>query len=264
MSTATIRSVRAERQVHAAGGRVSVLIADGDGLARRMMQDALRRADRIAIVGAVANAREAWELARYHCPGVLLTDIALPPHGCLELISKVLLNTPQTRILTISAHDDEAALAAVRAGAVGYIDKDVEPDELARLAIRAASGEAVIPQRLLMPLLQLLHEVPVAGWRPVYSRLTNREWQIVELLAGGASTEDIVERLVLSPSTIYSHVKSLMRKLGVHSRREVVAVAERLRHEEALGEETGEALGEKPPSRLEQLPPAPPAVRGSM
>jgi DNA-binding NarL/FixJ family response regulator len=262
MSTATIPYTGAERQLHAAGRRVSVLIADGDGLARRMIQDALRRADRIAIVGAVANAREAWELARYHRPGVLLTDIALPPRGCLELISKVLLDTPQTRIMTISAHDDEAALAAVRAGAVGHIDKDVEPDELARLAIRAADGQAVIPQRLLMPLLQLLREIPVAGWRPVHSRLTNREWQIVELLAGGASTEDIAERLVLSPSTIYSHVKSLMRKLGVHSRREVVVAAERLRHEEALGEETGEAPGGKPPSRLEELPSSAPARAG--
>jgi DNA-binding NarL/FixJ family response regulator len=247
MSAATIRSLRAERRVHAAAGRVSVLIADGDGLARRMMHDALRRADRIAIVGAVANAREAWELARYHRPTMMLADIALPPRGCLELISKVLLDTPQTRILTISAHDDDAALAAVRAGAVGHIDKDVEPDELARLAIRAADGEAVIPQRLLMPLLRLLREAPVAGWRPVRSRLTNREWEIVELLAGGASTEDIVERLVLSPATVYSHVKSLMRKLGVHSRREVVVVAERLRHQEALGEKTADALGGKIP-----------------
>jgi DNA-binding NarL/FixJ family response regulator len=88
-----------------------------------------------------------------------------------------------------------------------WFDKEVEPDGLARLATRAADGQAVIPQRLLMPLLQLLREVPVAGWRPVHSRLTNREWQS-RLLAGGTSNEDIVERLVLSPSTIYSQVTS--------------------------------------------------------
>jgi DNA-binding NarL/FixJ family response regulator len=237
------------------GERVRVLIADGDGLARRMMHDALRKADRVAMVGAVGNAREALELARYYRPAVLLTDTALPPCGCMDLIPDVLLNTPETRVLTISADDDETALAALRAGAVGHISKDVEPDQLARLAIRAADGEALIPRRLLMPLLQLLREVPVAGWRPLYSRLTTREWQIVELLADGASTERIVEQLVLSPTTVYSHVKSVMGKLGVHSRRDVVLGAERLRQEEAWGE--------KSLSPSDEVPPAPPTARGS-
>lgn len=238
MSRGALRSARSAFDACVArdGEPVRVLIADGDGLARRMMHDALKQADRVAMVGAVGDAREALEFARYYRPAVLLIDTALPPCGCMDLIPNVLWNTPETRVLTISADDDETALAALRAGAVGHISKDVEPDELARLAIRAADGEALIPQRLLMPLLQLLREVPVAGWRPLYSRLTTREWQIVELLADGASTERIVEQLVLSPTTVYSHVKSVMHKLGVHSRRDVVLVAERLRHDEAWGE----------------------------
>src|SRR5438445_11639579 len=156
----------------------------------------------------------------------------------MDLIPNVLWNTPETRVLTISADDDETALAALRAGAVGHISKDVEPGELARLAIRAADGEALVPQRLLMPLLQLLREVPVAGWRPLYSRLTTREWQIVELLADGASTGRIAEELVLSPTTVYSHIQSLLRKLGVHSRRDAVAAARQLRREEVLRRKT--------------------------
>jgi two-component system nitrate/nitrite response regulator NarL len=237
MSSAALRPPRSALDACVArdGEHVRVLIADGDGLARRMMHDALGQADRVAMVGAVDNARDALEFARYYRPGVLLVDTALPPSGCMDLIPDVLWNAPETRVLTISADDDETALSALRAGAVGHISKDVEPDELARLAIRAADGEALIPQRLLMPLLQLLREVPAAGWRPLYSCLTTREWQIVELLADGASTERIVEQLVLSPTTVYSHVKSVMHKLGVHSRCDVVLVAERLRHEEAWG-----------------------------
>jgi two-component system nitrate/nitrite response regulator NarL len=215
---------------------VRVLLADGDGLARRTMQHALREAERVAVVGAAGNARDALELARYFRPAVLVTDTALPSCGCVELIPKVLSDTPETRIVTISADDDATALAAFRVGAVGHISKDVEPDELAGLALRAADGDAIIPQRLLIPLLQVLRQVPVAGWRPLHSRLTTREWEIVELLADGASTECIVEGLVLSTTTVYSHIKSVMRKLDVHARQDVVPAAERLRHEEVSGE----------------------------
>ena len=135
----------------------------------------------------------------------------------------------------LSPASKHRALAALRAGAVGHIGKDVDPDELARLVVRAADGEAIIPQRLMMPLLELLRELPDTGWRPLDSRLTTREWEIVELLALGATTQGIAERLVLSPTTVYSHVRSVLRKLGVHSRRDAVAAAERLRREEVLG-----------------------------
>jgi hypothetical protein len=74
------------------------------------------------------------------------------------------------------------AIAALRAGAVGHIHKDVDPQRFASLVLRAAEGEAIIPQDLLMPLLELLRAIPERGWRPLHSRLTTREWEIVELL----------------------------------------------------------------------------------
>ena len=82
-------------------------------------------------------------------------------------------------------------------------------------------------------LLELLHATPDEGWRPTHSRLTTREWEIVELLDQDTSTEQIAETLVLSPTTVYSHVKSVLRKLGVHSRHDAILAAERLRKEEA-------------------------------
>ena len=82
-------------------------------------------------------------------------------------------------------------------------------------------------------LLELWREIPAGGWRPLRSTLTTREWQIVDLLDEGVSTEAIAERLVLSPSTVYSHVHRLLHKLGVHSRCEAVAAAQRLRQQEA-------------------------------
>lgn len=213
--------------------RMQVLIADHDGLARCMMRTALHEADRVAIVISASEGREALELVRYYRPTLVVVDTALPPDGGVELIAKVLQVAPETRIVTVSVDDEQTALAAMRAGAVGHIGKDVDPDEFARLVVQAADGEAIVPQRLIMPLLELLREVPDAGWRPLHSLLTTREWEIIELLGEGANTERIAHRLVLSQTTIYSHVKSIMRKLGVHSRREAVIAAENLRREEA-------------------------------
>jgi two-component system nitrate/nitrite response regulator NarL len=228
---------RTAREEHSAGGeeRLRVLIADHDGLARSMMRTALHKAERIAIVVTAAEGREALELARYYHPSVVIIDTALPPTGGVEFIDKMRVIAPETRILTISVDDERTALAALRAGAVGHVGKDVDPDELARLVVRAADGEAIIPQRLMMPLLELLRELPHTGWRPLHSRLTSREWEIVELLGEGATTPRIAQELVLSQTTVYSHVRSIMRKLDVHSRAEAVAGAEDLRREEAQG-----------------------------
>lgn len=214
-------------------GRLHVLIADHDDLARSSIRTALYEHDRVGIVTTAHDAREAFELARYYRPGVLVAETALPPSGAVDLIGRVLQVAPETRVVTVAVNDDEAALAALRVGAVGHIERYTDPDELAEQVVRAADGEAIVPQRLVVSLLELMRQVPDTGWRPLRSRLTTREWEIVEHLAEGASTQHIAERLVLSPTTVYSHVKSVMRKLGVHSRRDAVAAAEQLRHEEA-------------------------------
>ncbi len=132
-----------------ASGRLHALIADHDGFARSTMREALRGVDKVGSVTTAGDGREAMELARYHRPSVLVVDTALPPDGGVELIGRVLDSTPETRVITVSVGDDEAALAALRAGAVGHIDKDVSPGELAELVVRAADGEAVVPQRLI-------------------------------------------------------------------------------------------------------------------
>jgi DNA-binding NarL/FixJ family response regulator len=215
--------------------RLRVLIADHDGLARGMMRTALHKAERVAVVVDAAEGREALELVRHYHPSVVIIDTGLPPDGGVEFIDKVLIVAPETRILTISVDDEPTALAALRAGAVGHVGKEVDPDELARRVVRAADGEAIIPPGLMMPLLELVRELPTSRWRPLHSHLTTREWEIVELLREGATTARIAQQLVLSQTTVYSHVKSIMRKLDVHSRRDAVAAAKSLRREEAQG-----------------------------
>ena len=176
---------------------VRVLIADADGLARGMMRFALRNSDRIAVVHGAGNSREALELARYFRPGVAIVDTVVPPRGGLELVRMLLLAVPDIRVLTVSVDDHRTAIAALRAGAVGHIAKDIDPEGLAELVVRAAEGEVIVSQRLMPALLDALREVPDSGWRPLHSRLTTREWEIVELLREGAATQRIADQLVL-------------------------------------------------------------------
>lgn len=243
------RPTEGRRVCPPASERVRVVIADQDGLARSMMQAALRSAHAIATVATTGDGREALQLVRYYRPAVLILDTMMLSNGSVELIARVLLSSPQTRVLTIAVNDDQTAVAALRAGAAGHLSKDTDPATLGRLVARAAAGEAIVPRRLTTALLELVRQVPDTGWRPLRSRLTTREWEIVELLGKGASTQDIAEHLVLSPTTIYSHIKSLLRKLGVHSRRDAVLAAHRLRRQEALGEKpTQPALSRPTPT----------------
>jgi DNA-binding NarL/FixJ family response regulator len=230
------RRKRPHRASPSAEPQVRVVIADHDGLARSMIRAALGAADGIATVATTGDGREALELLRYYRPTVLILDTGLLSNGPTELIGRILSSSPETRVVTISVDDDRTALAALRAGAIGHLSKDIDPKKLGSLVARAAAGEVLVPRRLVLPLLELARELPETGWRPLHSRLTTREWEIIELISDGASTQDIADRLVLSPTTVYSHVKSLLRKLGVHSRREAVVAARRLRREEAWGE----------------------------
>jgi DNA-binding NarL/FixJ family response regulator len=235
------------QELHAGVLGMRVLIADHDGLARRMMVDVLQRAESVAAVAGARDGGGALELARHYRPTVLLTDIGLPPAGGVELIRNVIAILPRARVVTVSAaaDQDQSVLAALRAGAIGHIDKDIDPDEFVRLVTLAAAGEAIVPRWLMTPLLERWRrEMPAGGWRPMRSALTTREWQIVELLGDGASTELITERLVLSPSTVYSHIYRLLHKLGVHSRRDAVAAARRLRQVEASMSTPCGVLGE--------------------
>jgi DNA-binding NarL/FixJ family response regulator len=213
---------------------VRVLIADPDALARRMVRDALADATGVTIVAQAIDGREAGESARYHRPDVVLAEVRLPGTDGLELARQLARDLPDTRVVLLSASDDDdLAVRAVRAGAVGYLTKDVDPGLLPHVVRKVAAGEAVIPRSAVMRVLEWMREVPDSGWRPVRSRLTSREWEMVDLLAAGATTRRSPSSSFSPrpPSTATSRTSSA--KLSVHSRQEAVDVAERLRREEA-------------------------------
>ena len=127
--------------------------------------------------------------------------------------------------------DDELGLLALRAGAAGFLSKELEIEALPRALEGLRQGEAAISRRLTLSLIERLRETPggSSGMRPVKSPLTAREWEVIDLLKESKTTDQIADELVLSPETIRSHVKNILRKLKVRSRHEAVAVADEMR-----------------------------------
>jgi DNA-binding NarL/FixJ family response regulator len=184
------------------------------------------------LIGETASAEEAMGLVRERAPHVALVDVILEDGDGLEVAERIAREASQTRVIVLAATDDEAkALRALRAGARGYLRKDIELDALPRAVNGVLAGEAAVSRHLTMRVIDELRKAPALGpgMRPTVSELTPREWQVLDLLTTGASTADIAVDLVLSPETVLTHVKNILKKLGVHSRRDAIKQAERLR-----------------------------------
>ena len=130
-----------------------------------------------------------------------------------------------------AATSDELGLLALRAGAVGFLSKEADIDALPRALEGVRRGEAAISREMTRRLIDRYRGTAdgATGLRPIKSPLTAREWEVIDLLKPDRSPEHVAETLVLSPETVRSHIKNIMRKLDVHSRADAVAAAERLR-----------------------------------
>jgi DNA-binding NarL/FixJ family response regulator len=185
------------------------------------------------IPAEASTGLEAVELCLYYRPQVALMEVSLPSLDGLAATRRILAAAPDVRILIFSWQDtEETQLEALRAGASGFLSKDVPVETVPRAVQSLVRGEAVISRTLTMRLIDRLRRLPEggAGMRPVRSPLTSREWEVLDLLSQGKDTKEIAETLVLSEETVYSHAKNLLRKLDVHSRREAIQAAQRLRH----------------------------------
>jgi DNA-binding NarL/FixJ family response regulator len=211
--------------------RPKVLIADDDPLVRRILRDALE-GDGFCVVAEAGTGREAAELVVHYQPDLLVLDLVMPDGDGIDVIRRVRAVGTETPIVVLTASaDDEAALQALRAGAVGFLGKEVALTDLSRALHAALNGEAAISRKLGRALVDRLRTLPDGqiGIRPVRSRLTPREWEVLDLLCANRSTHEIAATLVLSIETVRSHVKSILRKMGVKNRAEAVAMAPAIR-----------------------------------
>ena len=208
-----------------------VLIADEDPLARGVLRRALSEAE-ITVVAETGSAPEAVQLTREHRPDIVIMDPGLGRDGGITALRSVLEAGPAGRVIVLAnLADRELALRCLRAGAAGYVTRDLDLSALPRIVRGVAAGEAAVSRELTMTLIEQLRDRPgtEGGLRPVRSTLTQREWEVLDLLCLGRPTEAISAELFVTTETVRSHVKSILRKFGVSSRAEAVAVAARLR-----------------------------------
>jgi DNA-binding NarL/FixJ family response regulator len=215
----------------AEGARLRVVVADADPLARRVVREELQARPEFIVTAEAADGIEALELTTHYRPELLITEVMLPRLDGIELVRRLVQQAPEVRALVFAVASDPAVeLRAVRAGARGFLSKDVGVPAVAQALHGLMRGEAAISRALTMRLIERLRQFPEAGTgiRPVKSNLTDREWEVLDLLVAGLTTSEIADALFLTEDTIYSHIKNLMRKLEVRTRQEAIEVATRL------------------------------------
>jgi DNA-binding NarL/FixJ family response regulator len=208
---------------------ITVLLADDHARTRAMVRRALERTGEFHVCAEVADAAGAVEGARRERPDVCLLDINMPGNG-IAAAAGITGALPDTAVvmLTVSRQDDDL-FDALRAGASGYLLKGLDEDSIPESLHRVLAGEATLPGSLVARLVDEFRDREsrrLAMPEGQVARLTGREWDVLELMRKGASTAEIADRLFVTPTTVRSHVSSVLRKLGVPSREAAVRLLE--------------------------------------
>ncbi len=215
---------------------IRVLIVDDHALYRRGLQTVLETEDGIQVVGEAADGVEAVSVAEEKAPDVIVMDVSMPKRGGIEACRAIKARMPSARILMLTSSDEEANLfEAVRAGANGYLLKDVPPEEVADGIRRLHDGQSLVSPMMAAKLLSEFKQIsereapaaPAPGLE--LPRLTDRELQILTRVAKGKLNREIATDLFISENTVRNHIRNILDKLQMHSRMEAAMYAVRQR-----------------------------------
>ena len=211
---------------------ISVLLADDQPLLRRGFRMIIEAEEDLSVTAEARDGDEAVDLARSSPPDVVLMDIRMPGCDGIEATRRIVAANSDVRVLVLTTFDlDEYAFGALRAGASGFLLKDVYPAELVAAIRTVASGNAVVSPRVTRRLLEEYAQAPAlrAGQRtdryPELSSLTERESEVLTAVARGLSNSEIAAALYVSEATVKSHVGRILAKLGLRDRVQVVVLA---------------------------------------
>jgi DNA-binding NarL/FixJ family response regulator len=209
--------------------KIKILLADDHGLVRKGLRLLLEREPGMEVVGEAADGREAVQLAETLEPDIVVMDIAMPQWNGIDATGQIIKRSPRTGVIILSMHSDESyIMRALTAGAKGYLLKDSAEPDLIQAVRAVAHGKPffspVITQALLEDYMRQLQQ---RGLQDTYELLTDREKEVLQLLAEGKSNKEVAALLNLSPFTIETHRTHIMQKLNLHNTAEIVLYAVR-------------------------------------
>jgi DNA-binding NarL/FixJ family response regulator len=208
---------------------VRVLLADDQRLVRESLATMLGLLEGIELVGTASDGEEALALAASQSPEVVLMDLRMPRMDGIEATRRMREQAPDVRVIALTTFaDDESVIGALRAGARGYLTKDAGAEDIRSAIFAVAAGEAMLDPAVQHHVVAALaSHAPSDGGPELPDGLTPREAEILALIAEGLTNSEIAERLVVSPTTVKSHINHLFAKAGVRDRVQAVTYAYR-------------------------------------
>ncbi len=206
--------------------KIQVLIVDDHAAFRNGMHALLDSLQEVEVVGEAASGDEAVSKANALQPQVILMDIQMPGLNGIEATRRIFHSSPHIAVLMLTMfEDDDSVFAALRAGARGYLLKGADQDEILRAVQAAERGEALFGPSIARRMVNFFAHSPLKGNSQAFPDLTEREREVLELIAQGISNAEIAERLVISLKTVRNHVSNIFSKLQVADRIQAIMKA---------------------------------------
>ena len=204
---------------------ISIIIVDDHAVVREGVRAFLETQPDLLVLGDAGSGAEALRLVTETAPDVALMDLVMPGMDGVETTRRLKQISPRTQVIVLTSyHQDEHIFPAIRAGALSYLLKDVDSQELANAIRKAAHGEATLHPRVAARVVQELHGSTRSEVN-AFTELSERELEVLRLIADGVSNSEIAERLVISEKTVKSHVSNILSKLHVLDRTQAAVYA---------------------------------------
>lgn len=204
---------------------ISVLLVDDHAMVRQGVRAFLITQPDITVLGEAGSGEEAVKLSAQHIPDVILMDLIMPDMDGVEATRRVKQISPRSQVVVLTSyHEDEHIFPALKAGALSYILKDVSAEELASAVRKAAMGEAVLHPRVAARVIKELQGRRAESVNP-FTELSEREFEVLKLIADGMSNAEMASKLVLSEKTIKGHVSNILSKLHLADRTQAAVYA---------------------------------------
>ncbi len=205
---------------------IKVIVVDDHTIVRDGICALLALVQDIEVIGEASGGTEALKLVKNLAPDVVLMDIAMPDMGGLEATRRICKEFPKTNVIVLTQHDDkEFVLPIIEAGALGFISKIAASSELASGIRSVFRGDSYLSPSVAKVLIEDYKQKGSRGSSDTYTQLTEREREVLRLAAEGHTTQEIADTLVISPKTVEGHKTSLMAKLDIHNRTELIKYA---------------------------------------